>query len=85
MSEKSFQTCECLYCGRYFLPSESLASNISIEFATEYCCVRHKDLHQEEMAASKTEEYKNLPEAEAPEATETKTIEVAGFQLRVRK
>lgn len=67
------------------MPSESLATNTPIEFATEYCSLKHKDLHQEEMAASKSEEFKATSAAEAPEATETKTIEIAGFQLKVRK
>jgi hypothetical protein len=77
-------TCECLYCGRYFSPAESLAKNTPEEFVTTYCCLQHMDQHQEEMSASKAEEFKTLqPEAEAS-ATETKTIEVGGFKLRVR-
>lgn len=67
------------------MPSESLAANTPIEFATTYCSRQHMDLHQEEMGASKTEEFKNIPEHDQAEATETKTIEVGGFKLRVRQ
>ncbi len=78
-------TCECIYCGRYFTPAESIAKNTELGFETTYCSLQHQDLHQEEMLASRTEEFKDIPEHDQAAATETKTINVAGFQLKVRK
>lgn len=80
---------ECINCGNYYYPSDSIAANTTTELATMYCSRICEDKDKEHMnsqleLAKEQSIAREAATAEA-EAHTTTVVTAGGFRMKIQK